>query len=141
MEVKSVIKIKNVIKRFPIGGDFFTALKSVELILNEGEFTGLIGPSGSGKTTLLNIIGGLDAPSDGEISVLENNLQVRQLSKAIITTEGIHSIMLCDPAKTVNLDGIRKNIEQKLRIEKINNAANLLLNSIRQRALIEINSL
>ncbi|MEE2858594.1 MAG: ABC transporter ATP-binding protein [Candidatus Neomarinimicrobiota bacterium] len=75
MKVKSVIKIKNVIKRFPIGGDFFTALKSVELILNEGEFTGLIGPSGSGKTTLLNIIGGLDAPSDGEISVLENNLQ------------------------------------------------------------------
>ena len=75
------------------------------------------------------------------LEVLENNLQVRQLSKAIITTEGIHSIMLCDPAKTVNLDGIRKNIEQKLRIEKINNAANLLLNSIRQRALIEINSL
>ena len=75
MEEKSVIKIKNLIKNFPIGGDFFTALKSVELILNEGEFTGLIGPSGSGKTTLLNIIGGLDAPSDGEISVLENNLQ------------------------------------------------------------------
>ena len=75
------------------------------------------------------------------LEVLENNLQVRQLSKAIITTEGIHSIMLCDSAKTVNLDGIRKNIEQKLRIEKINNAANLLLNSIRQRALIEINSL
>ena len=36
---------------------------------------------------------------------------------------------------------LRKNIEQKLRIEKINNAANLLLNSIRQRALIEINSI
>ena len=42
---------------------------------------------------------------------------------------------------TVSLDEIRKNIEQKLRIEKINNAANLLLNSIRQRALIEINSI
>ena len=75
MKEKSVIKIKNLIKNFPIGGDFFTALKSVELILNEGEFTGLIGPSGSGKTTLLNIIGGLDAPSDGKISVLDNNLQ------------------------------------------------------------------
>ena len=45
------------------------------MVLNEGEFTGLIGPSGSGKTTLLNIIGGLDAPSDGEISVLGNNLE------------------------------------------------------------------
>jgi len=73
------------------------------------------------------------------LEVLEDNLQVGQLSKTIITTEGIHSIMLCEKAKTVNLDEIRKNIEQKLRIEKINNAANLLLNSIRQRALIEIN--
>ena len=49
--------------------------------------------------------------------------------------------MLCEPAKTVNLDELRSNIEQELRIEKIDNAANLLLNSIRQRALIEINSI
>ena len=75
------------------------------------------------------------------LEVLEDNLQVGQLSKTIITTEGIHSIMLCDKPQTVNLNEIRRNIAQKLRIEKINNSANLLLNSIRQRALIEINSL
>ena len=75
------------------------------------------------------------------LEVLEDNLQVGQLSKAIITAEGVHSIMLCEKAKSLNIDEIRKNIEQKLRIEKINNAANLLLNSIRQRALIEINSI
>jgi len=75
------------------------------------------------------------------LEVLRDNLQVGQLSKAIITTEGVHSIMLCEKAKSINIDEIRKNIEQKLRIEKINNAANLLLNSIRQRALIEINSI
>ena len=75
------------------------------------------------------------------LEVLEDNLQVGQLSKTIITTEGIHSIMLCDKPQTVNLNEIRRNIAQKLRIEKINNSKNLLLNSIRQRALIEINSL
>ena len=75
------------------------------------------------------------------LEVLKDNLQVGQLSKTIITTEGVHSIMLCENAKTINLDEIRKNIEQKLRLEKINNAANLLLNSIRQRALIEVNSI
>ena len=75
------------------------------------------------------------------LEVLENNLQIGQLSKVIITTEGIHSIMLCESPKTINLDEIEKNIEQKLRIDKINNAANLLLNSIKQRALIEINSI
>ena len=75
------------------------------------------------------------------LEVLKDNLQVGQLSKAIVTTEGIHSIMLCEEAKTLDLDEIRKNIQQKLRIEKINSAASLLLNSIRQRALIEINSM
>lgn len=73
------------------------------------------------------------------LEVLENNLEVGKLSQAIITEDGIHSIMLCEQKKTVDLDSIKKNIEQNLRLEKINNAANLLLNDIRQRALIEIN--
>ena len=70
MENNAVITINNLVKRFPVGGDFFTALKDVDLILKKGEFTGLVGPSGSGKTTLLNIIGGLDSLSEGQISVL-----------------------------------------------------------------------
>ena len=70
MENNAVITINNLVKRFPVGGDFFTALKDIDLTLNKGEFTGLIGPSGSGKTTLLNIIGGLDSPSEGQVSVL-----------------------------------------------------------------------
>ena len=70
MENNAVITINNLVKRFPVGGDFFTALKNIDLNLNKGEFTGLIGPSGSGKTTLLNIIGGLDSPTEGQVSVL-----------------------------------------------------------------------
>ena len=74
MENNCVITIKNLVKRFPVGADFFTALKDVNLTLNTGEFMGLVGPSGSGKTTLLNIIGGLDSPSEGEVSVLGKGL-------------------------------------------------------------------
>ena len=70
MENNAVITINNLVKRFPVGGDYFTALKDVDLTLNKGEFTGLVGPSGSGKTTLLNIIGGLDSPPEGQVSVL-----------------------------------------------------------------------
>ena len=44
MEQNIVIKIKNLTKRFPVGGDYFTALQDVDLTLNEGEFTGLVGP-------------------------------------------------------------------------------------------------
>ena len=74
MEKDTVIVINGLIKRFPVGGDYFTALKNIDLNLNEGEFTGLVGPSGSGKTTLLNIIGGLDAPTEGQVSVLSQAL-------------------------------------------------------------------
>ena len=70
MTNNSVITIQNLVKQFPVGGDFFTALKNLSLTINKGEFTGLIGPSGSGKTTLLNIIGGLDSPTKGKVSVL-----------------------------------------------------------------------
>tara|TARA_B100001175_G_scaffold274294_1_gene248469 strand:- start:2753 stop:3448 length:696 start_codon:yes stop_codon:yes gene_type:complete len=72
MKKDVIIKIKSLIKKFPIGGDFFTALNGINLTVRKGEFSGLVGPSGSGKTTLLNIIGGLDSPTSGEVSVLNN---------------------------------------------------------------------
>ena len=74
METKNVINIKNLVKRFPVGTDYFTALQNVNLKLTEGEFIGLVGPSGSGKTTLLNIIGGLDSATEGSVSVLGNSM-------------------------------------------------------------------
>ena len=74
MENKNVISIKNLVKQFPVGGDYFTALQQVDLELTEGEFIGLVGPSGSGKTTLLNIIGGLDSATEGSVSVLGHSM-------------------------------------------------------------------
>lgn len=70
MENNSIIKIENLVKRFPVGKDEFTALKNINISFGTGEFAGLVGPSGSGKTTLLNIIGSLDSPSEGEVIVL-----------------------------------------------------------------------
>ncbi len=75
MTSNSVVEIQNMVKRFPVGGDFFTALKNVNLNIDKAEFTGLVGPSGSGKTTLLNIIGGLDSPSEGEVNSLGMDLK------------------------------------------------------------------
>ncbi len=70
MSNKNVVEIKNLLKQFPVGGDYFTALSDVNLELEKAEFMGLVGPSGSGKTTLLNIIGGLDSPTEGNVNVL-----------------------------------------------------------------------
>jgi len=65
-----IIQIASLKKHFPMGAGKFTALNGIDLRFGKGEFTGIIGPSGSGKTTLLNIIGTLDAPSEGSATVL-----------------------------------------------------------------------
>jgi putative ABC transport system ATP-binding protein len=69
-----IIKIQNLTKTFPMGKGEFSALRNIDLQFSEGEFAGLIGPSGSGKTTLLNIIGSLDAPTDGKVEVLGKSI-------------------------------------------------------------------
>ena len=74
MENSRVITIEGLTKRFPIGGGQFTALNDINLAFEKGEFTGIVGPSGSGKTTLLNIIGSLDAPSEGKATVLGKSI-------------------------------------------------------------------
>lgn len=70
MENTALISTQHLVKRYPIGGRQFTALKDIDLTIGKGEFTGLVGPSGSGKTTLLNILGALDDPTEGTAIVL-----------------------------------------------------------------------
>lgn len=59
------IEIKNVTKTF----SGFSALKNVNLKVNDGELVALLGPSGSGKTTLLRVIGGIELPDEGEVVI------------------------------------------------------------------------
>jgi putative ABC transport system ATP-binding protein len=63
-----VIQLNNVVKHFD-GKRKVVALKGVSLVIEKGEMVSIVGPSGSGKTTLLNMIGCLDRPSSGRISI------------------------------------------------------------------------
>ncbi len=64
----NIIETKNVDRIFGLtGGEQFYALKDVSVGIKTGALTILKGPSGSGKTTLMNILGVLDAPSNGEV--------------------------------------------------------------------------
>jgi putative ABC transport system ATP-binding protein len=60
-----MISLQHISKWYTIGGKPSFILKDINLSINEGEFISIMGPSGSGKSTLLNIIGMLDAPSEG----------------------------------------------------------------------------
>lgn len=69
IQAMEIINVNQVKKTYNPDKIPVQALKGVNLTISQGEFTAIVGPSGSGKTTLLNIIGGLDRPSSGEISV------------------------------------------------------------------------
>jgi putative ABC transport system ATP-binding protein len=64
-----VISVEGASKIYSDGDRTIHAVDQVDLKVGRGEFTAIVGPSGSGKTTLLNLIGGLDHPSRGKISV------------------------------------------------------------------------
>lgn len=60
-----IIKMKNLMKTYVLGGETVYALNNVSLEIKNGEFLAIIGPSGSGKSTLMNMIGCLDRPDSG----------------------------------------------------------------------------
>ena len=64
-----MIDLNGVAKRYEIGTITVTALEHLDLHIGEGEFIVVLGPSGSGKTTMLNMIGALDTPTEGRITV------------------------------------------------------------------------
>ena len=64
-----LIEIQDLSKSYERGKQKVEVLHHIDLTVDEGDFLALMGPSGSGKTTLLNLIGGLDQPTGGSISV------------------------------------------------------------------------
>jgi putative ABC transport system ATP-binding protein len=66
----ALVSIKQVVKGYTRGKQRVEVLHSIDLDVDKGDFLALMGPSGSGKTTLLNLIGGLDRPDRGEITVV-----------------------------------------------------------------------
>ncbi len=67
----TLIALRDVARRYPAQGGrpTFTAVQDITLDIAEGSFVAVVGPSGCGKSTLLNMIAGLDAPSEGRITV------------------------------------------------------------------------
>jgi len=67
--MSALVEIRSLSKIYERGKQRIEVLHHVQLDIEQGDFMALMGPSGSGKTTLLNLIGGLDSPTDGSITV------------------------------------------------------------------------
>ena len=76
-----MIKVKHLFKDYPIDKTTFHALKDINLSFSSGEFVAILGPSGCGKTTFLNLLGGLDAITDGDILFKGESLKTMSSSK------------------------------------------------------------
>jgi putative ABC transport system ATP-binding protein len=77
----SLIQVRGLNKTYRRGGEPIQVLQGLNLDVEKGDFVAFMGPSGSGKTTLLNLLGGLDVPSAGSITVAGDEITHMSSSK------------------------------------------------------------
>ncbi|MDQ6827339.1 MAG: ABC transporter ATP-binding protein, partial [Gemmatimonadota bacterium] len=65
----AIVSVRNVRRDYPLEGESVHAVRGVSLDVERGEYVAIVGPSGCGKSTLLNLIGAIDAPSGGGVSI------------------------------------------------------------------------
>ena len=76
-----LIQVRGLDKKYQRGSEEIHVLQGLNLDVDKGEFVAFMGPSGSGKTTLLNLLGGLDVPTRGSISVAGDEITHMSSSK------------------------------------------------------------
>src|ERR1041385_2168515 len=80
---KSLIRVRGLDKKYVRGSEEIHVLQGLNLDVDKGDFVAFMGPSGSGKTTLLNLLGGLDVPSAGSITVAGD--EITHMSRSRLT--------------------------------------------------------
>jgi putative ABC transport system ATP-binding protein len=80
---RSLISIRGLAKTYRRGNEDLHVLQGIDLDVDRGDFVAFMGPSGSGKTTLLNLVGGLDVPTSGTVTVAGE--EISSLSRAKLT--------------------------------------------------------
>lgn len=90
MSDESVIQVENLSKIYRLGKVSIPALRGISFNVTKGEFLVVMGPSGSGKTTLLNLMGAIDKPTSGRISI--DGRDITTLSEGELTKLRRHKI-------------------------------------------------
>src|SRR6266852_1723922 len=80
-KANSLIQVRGLDKTYRRGGEEIQVLQRLNLDVDKGDFVAFMGPSGSGKTTLLNLLGGLDVPTHGSITVADDEVTHMSSSK------------------------------------------------------------
>lgn len=118
----AIIELKNLSKSYLDSDRELMAVNHVDLSIEQGEFTAIVGPSGSGKTTLLNLIGGLDAPSSGEV-VIDNTVITELNDKALIDFRLHHIGFVFQAYNLIPVLTAKENVEFIMLLQEQNKAA------------------
>lgn len=128
-----MIEAKNLKKIYKVGELDLTVINDLSISINEGEFISFVGPSGSGKSTVLNMLGCLDTPTSGNITI--NNQSITNLNKTQLANfRGEHIGFIFQSFNLIPVLTVYENIEyplimiqnlaeneRKIRVEKLLN--------------------
>ena len=129
-----LIEVKNAIKTYQTGEDYFNALNCVSLNIEKGEFVAIMGASGSGKSTFMNMLGTLDKPNSGSyfldgidmLSLDSNSLAQVRNEKMGFVFQGFNLISRTTALENVELPMIYKGISQEERIIRAKKALEIV---------------
>ncbi len=79
----ALLEVRDLVREYPMGEERVAALRGVTLDVEQGDYVAIVGPSGCGKSTLLNLLGVIDRPTSGSVSI--GGQRVDQLSDAAAT--------------------------------------------------------
>ncbi|MBB3169532.1 ABC transporter ATP-binding protein [Simiduia aestuariiviva] len=134
MTTEHLFDLQKVAKRFVKGKDSITIFDNLDLSINKGDFVAIMGPSGSGKTTLLNLLGGVDQPTEGEISFdgqridkLSENLLAKWRANNVGYIFQFYNLMpMLNAARNVELPLLLTNLSSSERKQSVATALELV---------------
>jgi putative ABC transport system ATP-binding protein len=131
-----MIIIDNATKTYHLGKTIVTALDSVNITIEKGDFVSVVGPSGSGKTTLLNLIGCLDKPSKGKIVI--DGQDITSLNKRKLACLRSHKIgFIFQSFNLIPVLNVYENVELPLLFKGEVKNKSEIMNLIKAVGLIE----
>ncbi len=134
MSQKNLFELTQVAKRFTKGKETISIFSDLNMHIAEGDFLAIMGPSGSGKTTLLNLLGGVDQPTEGQITFdgqRIDNLSESQLAKWRANNIGFifqfYNLMpMLNAARNVELPLLLTNLSRSERQKQVATALELV---------------
>jgi putative ABC transport system ATP-binding protein len=117
----SLVRVRGLDKKYQRGSEEIHVLQGLNLDVDAGDFVAFMGPSGSGKTTLLNLLGGLDVPSRGSITV--SNDEITHMSGRRLTAwRARHVGFIFQMYNLIPVMTAFQNVEMPLLLTKLSKA-------------------